>query len=108
MPETRGLQGLGGGRTRARTWDPLIKSQRANFCCLHLHAIGLLDCSVLRGGAQIAVRKQVASDADLTGRGSGRSCVRTLRKLTATILLPNSVARAGIDWNRAERLGKIL
>src|SRR5260370_38204716 len=26
-PETHGLQGLGGGRTRARTWDPLIKSQ---------------------------------------------------------------------------------
>ena len=26
MPETRGLQGLGGGRTRARTWDPMIKS----------------------------------------------------------------------------------
>jgi hypothetical protein len=24
----------------ALTWDPLIKSQRANFCCLHLHAIG--------------------------------------------------------------------
>ena len=22
----RGLQGLGGGRTRARTWDPMIKS----------------------------------------------------------------------------------
>ena len=36
------------------------------------------------------------------------TCVRTLRKLTATILLPNSVARAGIDWNRAEQLGKIL
>src|SRR5258706_1940978 len=38
--ETCGLRRLDGGRTRARTWDPLIKSQRANFCCLHLHAIG--------------------------------------------------------------------
>src|SRR5260370_40822783 len=25
-PETHGLKGLGGGRTRARTWDPMIKS----------------------------------------------------------------------------------
>jgi hypothetical protein len=32
--ETRGLQGLGGGRTRARTWDPMIKSQLSRFADL--------------------------------------------------------------------------
>jgi hypothetical protein len=26
LPEIWGLLGLGGGRTRARTWDPMIKS----------------------------------------------------------------------------------
>jgi hypothetical protein len=26
VSETCGLQGLDGGRTRARTWDPMIKS----------------------------------------------------------------------------------
>jgi hypothetical protein len=28
LPETSGLRRLDGGRTRARTWDPMIKSQR--------------------------------------------------------------------------------
>jgi hypothetical protein len=27
IPETCGLRRLDGGRTRARTWDPMIKSQ---------------------------------------------------------------------------------
>ena len=30
VPETCGLQGLGGGRTRARTWDPMIKSPQSS------------------------------------------------------------------------------
>jgi hypothetical protein len=28
-----GLRRLDGGRTRARTWDPMIKSQRDPTCC---------------------------------------------------------------------------
>ena len=28
------------GAQGIRTLDPQIKGQRANFCCLHLHAIG--------------------------------------------------------------------
>ena len=38
----RGLQGLGGGRTRARTWDPMIKS--LSFYQYYL----ILNCKRLR------------------------------------------------------------
>jgi hypothetical protein len=37
-----------------------------------------------------------------------RSLARTMLELIATILLPNSVARAGTDQNRVGRLGQIL
>ena len=58
VSETGGLRRLDGGRTRARTWDPMIKSQRL-LPGNHRNGRPLTACSSLRG-----IRAPSISDDD--------------------------------------------
>ena len=87
LSQVAGLAGFSGGRTRARTWDPLIKS----------HAVKLdFSSEFFQLNQNLIIRDRWLTATNQTGRGSGLAdrCIRGVggsRHWSATYVPPDRV-----------------